>query len=147
MKLLPTSAFVTISLLALGGCTDELTDPVNPPSGMRPGVLEFYGDSVHATIPSTAAAGSAAVIRVLTWGDGCLRMGQTDVSITGRRVVIRPYDLIPDPATVCNMILLAVEHEAEVQLSEAGTWDIAIHGTRMPGDERIVARRYISVRD
>ena len=147
MKLLRTLVVVTMTVLPQVGCADQLTSPVVPPQGMRAGVLEYHGDSAHVTMPSVVTSGSAAVIRVLTWGDGCLRKGRTDVAVISRRETIRPYDLIPDPGTVCNLILLAVEHEAEVLLSENGTWEIDIHGISAPGDERIVVRRNIYVRD
>lgn len=142
------STVVTMFFPLLIGCADELTSPVDPPSGMRPGVVAFYGDSAHVTLPRQVAVGSAAVITVLTWGDGCLRKGRTDVTISGRHVTIRPFDLITAPTQgLCPSILRAVEHRAEVVFAEGGVWNVTVYGVKVPGDEPIGVQREIHSRD
>ena len=130
-------------LLAHIGCADS----VAPPPGMRPGVLVHYGDTADFTMPSEVFVGSSVEIIVRTFGSSCLRKGRTDVAVAGRRVTIRPYDLITEPGTVCGDVRATADHDVDVSFTVSGTWEIIVHGQKMPADKHVTVRRQILARD
>lgn len=94
---------------------------------------------VQVALPDTVAVGRAALIKIRTYGGGCLirnpqRGGKTFVSVKGREAVIVPWDRIdlgPTSPTVnwnCADVLTYWTREVPAVFHERGTASVTIRG-------------------
>ena len=68
------------------------------------------------------------MITITTYGDGCHRIGETNVEVHGLEAVITPYDHTAPPGTPCTRQLVTMNHEARVTFDDSGTARIIILG-------------------
>jgi hypothetical protein len=80
--------------------------------------------------PDTVEAGAAFDVTVFTIGQsGCWSAAGQEVTLSGRVVEIRPYD-VHSGAEICTLVLGYLRHGAIVRLEERGEWVIRVHGRR-----------------
>jgi hypothetical protein len=83
------------------------------------------------TVPDTVPAGEPFRVTVQTIGEGgCWSAHSQEVSVSGRTVELRPYD-VHSGADACTMILLHLKHESELVLQEPGEWILRVSGRRL----------------
>ena len=105
-------ALAAVALLA--GC-DSSADDERPLGRLR------SQDASAIAAPDTVTAGIPFEVTVTTAGSGCEERIETDVSISGHLVVIRPYDIRLDPnARVCPDIYITHRHAARVTVDAPG---------------------------
>ncbi len=98
------------------------------------GTITYYNQPVDITLPSEAVHGEPFTLSILTYGDGCLEQGETDVQLEARRAEIRPYDYNTTPGRPCEDIVRAFEHQATVTFAEVGEVEIVFYGQRVSED-------------
>ena len=112
----------------------------------QPAVIDFYGGAVQVTVPDTVTAGADFVVVALSYGDGCLAKGRTEVAVAGLVADVRPYDYVPPEGTTCTRPLLTARHEAVVRFATPGRALVRVHGRQRPGDGRVTVERTTIVR-
>ena len=133
-----------ILALAIGlGCSSMApTGEVRVPGTL----LGYYGDSAFVTVSARAPVGTPVTIRASTFGDGCYREGETDVSRNGLTAEIAPFDYRQEGAgVICTRELIEFSHEAVVTFDTPGQAVITIRGVEQPGDQPVVLTRYIVI--
>lgn len=115
-------------LLSACGTTDD--------SVVELGRIEFYHDPAIVEAPSSAGIGQSFVVRVMSYGGGCISPERTDVELTSDDVNIMPYDRrhIPAENEACTSELRLFPHEATLVFNVAGSKTIRIHGRRVNFD-------------
>lgn len=91
---------------------------------------------------------NGALVTITTYGDGCHRVGETEVEVHGLEALITPYDYTAPAGAPCTRQLITMEHEASVTFAGSGTARIIVRGldsssrstTNMVGDTIIVER-------
>ncbi len=97
-------------------------------------------------MPQSVRIGERFTVEVTTYGGGCTSKGHTQVSVNGREVDVRPYDLHPTREdAACTRELRTHRHEATVWLEEPGTGTVRVHGRRMPDDAPVTVTRTLTV--
>jgi hypothetical protein len=135
-------SILLLACLAALGCSGSPTAS----TGRELGFLEYHGTSAEVTVPETARVGEPFAVRVVTWGGGCTEKGETDVTRSGTRVDVRPYDLTASGADIaCPDILLRLVHEATVRFDAPGTATVRVHGRVEPGARTIVVTRTVVI--
>jgi hypothetical protein len=132
-----------ILALAIGvGCSS-----IGPAGEVRvPGsLLGYFGDSAFITLPARAQVGAPVTIRASTFGDGCYRQGETDVSRNGLTAEIAPFDYRQEGDVICTRQLREFPHEAVVTFDTPGQAVITIRGVEQPDNRPVVLTRYIVI--
>ncbi len=116
---------------------------------LRLGVIEPFGTPVEITVPGSVVAGTPFEITVNTYGNGCVGLGETRVTVTGLTAEIEPFDWVvtPHPGAFCTDELNRFSHVATVEFVEKGTATLRVRGSRgEPGGEVVEVERSIAVR-
>ena len=116
---------------------------------LRLGVIESFGDPVEITVPGSVVAGTPFEITVNTYGNGCVGLGETRVTVTGLTAEIEPFDWVftPPPGAACTDQLIRFSHVATVEFVEKGTATLRVRGSRgEPGGKVLEVERSIAVR-
>ena len=131
-------------LLAL---TIAACSPTEPAREVRViGNLASPADTALISLPSRAAVGIPVAIVVTTFGDGCYREGETEISRDALHVQITPFDYRwQGRDVICTSILLRFRHETLVTFDTRGEAVITIHGVQQPGDRPFVVTRQILI--
>lgn len=114
----------------------------------RPGTLIHYSDPLQIQIPGSVTAGVPFIVRVTTYGGGCMKQGDTTTEVAGLSAAVRPYDYVAvklPKNTGCPDILLFYPHQATLTFQQAGTAVVRVHGWRQPEGEAITVDRRITV--
>lgn len=120
---------VVLLVSSAGGCADD--------SHLEIGVIDYYGESDGVLeAPATAHVGDAVVVRVLTFGNGCVVAAYLDDDAEGRTVTLTPYDQISSE-DICTDELNRLVHERELAFDAPGTWTLVVHGRRVHGAEDV----------
>lgn len=142
MRIIPLP--YSILALAIGiGCSS--TAPAG--EARVPGsLLGYVGDTALITLPARASVGTPVTIRASTFGDGCYRQGETEVSRNGLAAEIAPFDYRQEGAgVICTHQLREFPHQAVVTFDTPGQAVITIRGLEQPGDRPVVLTRSIVV--
>jgi hypothetical protein len=123
-RLIPT--IISALACASAACDDSVVEV---------GVIEFHNDPVVIQVPGAVKRGESALVRITTYGGGCVSMEDTEISATGDGVVITPYDR--RKSGTCTHVLLRFGHEASVSFDTLGPKTVLVNGRRMPEDELI----------
>jgi hypothetical protein len=154
MRHLVIAAAAAATLLACATATEvdsEMAGSLQPPADQQLGAIKGYMDGdPHISLN---VQGRDVRVAVITYGDGCYRKGETQVTLNGMVADVRPYDLLQPPGTVCTRQLVAGTHEAVITFPATGVARIRVHGydasTRnaqnMLGDV-IVVERQVEIR-
>ena len=113
------------------------------------GVIQIFRDSVEITAPDSVVAGTPFEITVNTYGNGCVGLGETRVTVTGLTAEIEPFDWVvtPHPGAFCTDELNRFSHVATVEFVEKGTATLRVRGRRGgPGGKVLEVERSIAVR-
>ena len=112
------------------------------------GAIEFFGDPVEITAPDAVTAGAPFAVTVTTYGNGCVALGETRVTVSGLTVVVEPFDWVAQqpPGAACPEQLILFSHLATVEIVERGTATLRVRGRREPGGELLEVERSIVVR-
>lgn len=110
------------------------------------GSIDYYETAVEVTVPATVHAGAPFTVRVVTWGGGCTRAGDTEATVSGAVADVSPYDLrIDGPGVACPDILRSLTHEATLRFDAPGTATVRVHGRREPSGDRLTVTRTVTV--
>lgn len=133
------------ALPLLAGCDIVETDFDEQ---VLPGVLEMdVSTPAQVELPTSVRVGDRFTVRVTTYGGGCTRKGDTQVSVSGSQVEVRPYDFHPRAGedAGCTRDIRMHLHEASVWLEQPGPATVIVHGRRMPADETVTVTRTLTV--
>ena len=96
------------------------------------GVIEHYAVQTQIEVPSSVTRGVQALVRVTTFGDGCISLEDTEVHITADGAEITPYDRRTPPKCTAN--LNHFSHEAYVSFDSLGPKTIVVNGHSYAAD-------------
>ena len=137
------AALLASSTVLLAGCEDA----TGPDETLEIGVLGFFneGDPFIA-VPDSVDSAVPFTLVTRTYGNGCVRLGPTEVIQGPSAAVVVPYDYGQISSTPCDDSLNSFEHEAVLVFSVPGTATVTIQGRISPGDTVQVFSRQIWVR-
>jgi hypothetical protein len=144
-RLLRVLPFVLIAGISVG-CRSSTENEIQRERQVA--VVQFFSDPVAVHVPETVAVGATFEVTVRTFGGGCVGEGDTEVSVTGRNAVVRPYDIfVTDlPSNyACTDDLRWYTHRATIRFAEAGPATVAFQGRVRPGDGSITIQRTVQV--
>ncbi|HET6231574.1 MAG TPA: hypothetical protein VFE05_15990 [Longimicrobiaceae bacterium] len=120
---------------ALAACRADGTLP--SPSGQRPGTILYYADPVRITAPASWPAGQPFQVTVVTYANGCVTRGDTQVDVRGLSADIKVFDRDDDlnPAALCLASLHELSHQTTLLVSSPGTAKIRVHGRSEPDNK------------
>jgi hypothetical protein len=110
-----------------------------------PALLAFYGDTSVVQLAATVRVGEVTTVRFTSFGGGCIRRDETEVTMSGLTAVIRPSRSEPPPNTVCTADLRIDENVAVLRFAEPGRARVRIVGLARPGDRPFVIERDLVV--
>jgi hypothetical protein len=118
-------AVATMALLFAACGTDD--------SVVELGRIEFYHDPPVIEAPASAAVGEQFLLRVMSYGGGCISLERTDVELTNEGADFLPFDRrhIPGENEACTLDLRLYPHEATLAFDSTGSKTIRIHGRRV----------------
>lgn len=116
------SALALAALALLTGC-DVLSGPDFSESRQVAALVlsDPYTETLSA--PDTVVAGVPFEITVLTVGGGCVKLGDTELSVEPQMAELRPYDRVLTPRgenAACTLELTYLPHTVLVTFSEPG---------------------------
>lgn len=125
--------------LVLGVGVTACADLVIPPFERLDigAIQESPTDTPAITLPDTVALGQRFVIRVTTFGDGCVRFGETELDIILGRPRVIPLDYVTSGVD-CDLLLQTFEHEVEWAFGQRGVGHVTVQG-RVLGTGSIVS--------
>ena len=140
---LPTAGGASASELPLR----EETLVVNV-AALRVGVVRGVSDPITIAVPATARIGEAVVVRITTYGGGCVGPDTTVASTVGLRALIVPYQRVfTVPSQVACTDDLRLESRAvSVTFTSVGEAIVRIVGRAASRDALIAVERRVSVR-
>jgi hypothetical protein len=92
------------------------------------GQIQGDGAPLGIQVPDSARLGESVLITLVTYGNGCMSRGDTEISIREDDVEITPYDRRNVGTGTCPTILLEFEHDLTVVFDTAGSKRIRING-------------------
>lgn len=95
------------------------------------GTIDYYGRPISVTVPETVEVGETFSVTVVTYGNGCIDAGETDVRLEPQRAEIRPYDYNVTPGRPCDDTLNRYEHAATVIFTKEGEAEVVVYGQRL----------------
>lgn len=132
---------VLVAAVLLSSCDTILS----PEEDRRVGVIAFYDMGVTIGAPDTVQMGVPFEISIMTYGNGCMSEGATEVRVRGLQVDVTPYD-IHSGARVCTDILNSFPHKTTVTLPTPGLARFLFHGEQTPENHRITVGRDVFVK-
>ena len=140
MRLVPVFAAVAFS-----GCA-----PFEGSSERQLALIDFGGgsDTVVFVVPDTVLKSTPFEVTVRSYGGGCIRQGDTEVSISANVAEVRPFDSFPVGPQSCTLELRFFTHAATLQFNSAGSATVRVRGRGHAGsgDTIVVRERSIVVR-
>ena len=133
--LVPTLAFLLVTSCATE--PDEPDEPDGREYDLVRGVLDTdgsYNDEPSVHLWSEAAVGSRLLAVVTTYGDGCRRMGPTEVTVEDLLAVVEPYDSVCVSCRSCTRELRSFERIIWLVFTESGIATVRFVGELVPGD-------------
>ena len=146
MTRVSAAAFVILAAGAALACRTPTENEIRRERQLA--LLGFYHDPIVVDAPATASVSIPFDITVRTYGGSCIDQGDTEVSVTGLRADIRPYDHFVThlpPRYACPDILHVYTHRATVRFDQSGTATVTVHGRVRPGDAAIAVQRTVRV--
>jgi hypothetical protein len=101
----------------------------------------------RVVVPARVNAGADFQVNVTTYGGGCERQGETEVSVSQRTRMadVTPYDETNVAAEVCTDILKMFSHTAAVRFEQPGTAVVRVHGVRLQDKAPVTVTRTVEV--
>lgn len=93
------------------------------------GQIEGDGAPQRIQVPDSAMIGKPVLVQLVTYGDGCVSQGDTDIVLTADVAEITPYDrrVVGDG---CPLVLREFEHQTTVTFDTSGDKIIRVNGRR-----------------
>jgi hypothetical protein len=133
---------VAILLVACVACSDSS----GPNEYLVVGAISGYDtDDPQFEIPDTVTAGVPFTATVHTYGDGCNRVGPTEVETDSLGLVITPYDHAGVGTGNCPTYLQVMAHEVSLVFSTPGPATVRVRGVDI-ADEPVEFSRSTWVR-
>ncbi len=141
-----TVSYLGAALAVAGAiaCGDGLD--AGPTDVLRPAVIEFFDQPVLINLPGQAAAGQPVVLEVVSFGNGCVRLGETRVTERASGFLVEPFDFeTVGIDVVCAEILNSITHAVSLTFPSAGTFTVEIRGGRQPEGDLVSFERTVDV--
>jgi hypothetical protein len=149
------SPFALLAAIAVAGGT--CTEPTGPDRRVvdgvvyerRPSVLVFAGgEAVRVTSPDTVTAGVPFPVTIVTYGGGCILLGETAVAVSGLFAELRPFEwfVTPSANVACTDDIRRLEHTATVTFPTAGRATLRVLGRQLPDEGTVSVERAIVVK-
>lgn len=135
---------LTALTLLLAGCST----PLEPREEREIGVILGYGsDDPQIVVPDSTDAGGPFEISVTTYGNSCVRKGETELVLAGDSATLTPYDYTTRSDDInCADLLRLFEHSAVLRFDGAGTAYVLIRGREEPSGELVTVVREVIIR-
>ncbi len=134
----------TLLLMAATAPMWACDGPLDPGDERALGIIAFHGDPVVLTVPDSVRVGDAFEVSIRTYGDGCYRMGDTEVGANGLLAEVAPYDSHATKG-VCAAILRSFDHRGTLTFGQSGTARVTFRGMQVPENRPISVSRDIVV--
>ena len=92
------------------------------------------------TAPQEAIAGTPFVVAVITFGNSCVRVGDTETTTTERSVRITPYDLTREGNETCEDVVNYFQHEVTLEFDAPGPVRLVFVGANVELEHRVDVR-------
>lgn len=92
------------------------------------------------TSPQEAIAGTPFVVAVITFGNSCVRVGDTETTTTERSVRITPYDLTREGNETCVDVVNYFQHEVTLEFDAPGPVRLVFVGANVELEHRVDVR-------
>jgi 3,4-dihydroxy-2-butanone 4-phosphate synthase len=98
-------------------------------------------------VPAQVNAGASFQVNITTYGGGCERQGETEVSVSQQTRIadVTPYDETNVAAEVCTQELKMFSHTATVRFEQPGTAVVRVHGVRLQDNAPVTVTRTVEV--
>lgn len=132
------------ALVLAGACSDS---PTNRNQTVREiGAVRYKDFPVDITVPTTARAGQAFSVRIITRADGCSTADDTEVFVTGSTAIVIPYDIRTTGTNLsCGGEDQIFTHTASVKFDIPGPATVTIVGRQAPGGDEFRIDRPVTV--
>jgi hypothetical protein len=118
---------------------------------VRVGTIHHYQDSIATELPDTVSAGRPFLLRIRTYGGGCILKGDTEVVVNESvppQVQLTPFDYeaVDFPRhTGCTDELSSFDHVALATLNRVGPATVQIIGWQKPNARVLTVSKQIVV--
>jgi hypothetical protein len=104
-------------------------------------------ETARVVVPARVNAGADFQVNVTTYGGGCHRQGETEVSVSqgARMAEVSPYDEVNVAAGVCTQELKMFSHTVTVRFDQPGTALVRVHGRRLQDKAPVTVTRTVEV--
>ncbi|HUF70842.1 MAG TPA: hypothetical protein VMM79_19490 [Longimicrobiales bacterium] len=109
------------------------------------GTISSYGEPVVIEVPDTVAQGQPFSVGVRPYGNGCVSVGRTLVTVSGLQAVATPYDT-RSGEDLCPDILRELDHRTTITCDQPGTGVVRFRALREPEDTITTEVRVVHVR-
>ena len=111
---------------------------------LRIGIIESE-DPQSVVIPNSVTASTPFLVTVLTHGNSCVRLGETEVETDDDLTRITPYDFFVTEAVgiLCVDIGLTFSHDVPLQINHAGDHRVVVVGRHDEYDTETFELEYI----
>jgi hypothetical protein len=101
----------------------------------------------RVVVPAQVNAGADFQVNITTYGGGCERQGETEVSVSHqtRMANVTPYDETNVAAEVCTQELKMFSHTVTVRFDQPGTALVRVHGRRLQDKAPVTVTRTVEV--
>jgi hypothetical protein len=103
-----------------------------PKESRVPGIIEYYGEKSVLRAPTIVQVNKDFKIKFNTFGGGCEREGDEDVTVSESTATVKAYDwtFARSPGAVCTMALRMLPHTVSLRFTKPGDATIKIEGIR-----------------
>jgi hypothetical protein len=136
-----------IVLAATAAC--DIVSPDRKRTEREPAYIRYAGVPPLLQTADTVTARIPFVVTVRTIGGGCIDRGDTQFTVLGSVIEVRPFDIFTThlpPGWACAQNLLFYTHAVSVRIDEPGAATVRVVGRAGPGDTLALAERTVVVR-
>src|SRR5262249_8634993 len=110
--------------------------PLRDPKEERvPGILEYYQEKSVLLAPTVVQANRDFKIKFNTFGGGCDREGDEDVTVSESAATVKVYDItVGGPGANCTSNLRFLPHTVTLRFTKPGEATIKVEGMRRGND-------------
>lgn len=138
-----------LACLSVAAMACNSTAPDRPRYERQLAYINFFAEPGLIETPDTVGAATPFTVTVRTFGGGCIDQGDTQSSIVGSTVEVRPFDIFATyvPSNYgCPDILRYYAHSVSIRLDQRGPATIRVIGRVAPGDSLTTIGHAIVVR-
>jgi hypothetical protein len=141
------TSLLLIAVAATAACS--IVNPDRKRTEREPAYIRYAGIPPVLQTPDTVTVRTPFVVTVRTIGGGCVDPGDTQATVLGNVVEVRPFDVFTThlpQGWACPDNLLFYTHTVSVRIDEAGAATVRVFGRAGPGDTLAIAERTVIVR-